>query len=702
VRAARESGADPYEAQVTRLIVDRAPWGFLFFLGCVGLSTVFEVVRFPGRRPWMLSFAAAFTLLAAAAHALIRARPAWSVPVLVGFVNVVGVALNVYHALVGAPVAMCLWTLTALLASSAVIIPWRGRTQAVASLGATLAYPLHLEVGATDLLTWAAGASYLAVVVAMSVFGAALYERHVRAGFRLTSALSEREARLQSYFDFALVGTAVFAPDGACREVNDELCRILGYEREELLARRWDDLTAPAERAAGAALLRRALADPGAPPVELRLVRREGVTIHASVGMRGLPGPGGIDHVIAVVQDVSDRKRIEAEREAVLARELAARREAEAASHAKDTFLATVSHELRTPLSPILAWSDLLRRGQLDREQVQRAIAAIERNAGVQAQLIEDLLDVSRIVAGKLRLDRQPVELEPVVREAVEIVRPAALAKGVELELALDGGGCQVSGDADRLRQVCWNLLSNAVKFTPAGGQVRIALAQDRGAARISVSDTGQGIDPEFLPHIFERFRQADPGSTREHGGLGIGLAIVRELVELHGGRVWAESRGEGRGALFTVELPLLEGVERTTPAPVGARDYAPLDGLRILVVDDDPDSNDVVETLLSSCGAEVRTAGSVPAALALLASWRPDVLVSDLSMPGEDGYSLIARLRTRDPHSPRVPAIALTAYAGPADRDHVLAAGFEAHVRKPFRSAELVTAIETAARRRA
>jgi signal transduction histidine kinase len=418
--------------------------------------------------------------------------------------------------------------------------------------------------------------------------------------------------------------------------------------------------------------------------------------------MRGLPGPRGIDHVLAVVQDVTERRRVEREREALLVRELAARREAEAASRAKDTFLATVSHELRTPLSPILAWADLLRRGQLDHEQAERAVAAIERNAGVQAQLIEDLLDVSRIVAGKLRLELRPLELAPVMREAVEIVRPDALAKGVGVELALEDPGCHVSGDADRLRQVCWNLLSNAVKFTPSGGHVRIALVREAGRARIRVSDTGQGIDPRLLPHIFERFRQADATSTREQGGLGIGLAIVRELVELHAGRVWAESRGEGRGAVFTVELPLLEGAPAVEAAPARPTDCPPLDGLRVLVVDDDPESNEVVETLLSSCGAEVRTAASVPAALALLASWRPDVLVSDISMPGEDGYALIARLRARDTRYPRVPAIALTAYAGDADRDQLLSAGFEAHVRKPFRSAELVSAVETAARRRA
>ena len=690
---------DPHEAEVIRLMHGRAPVGF-FFLGCVAIATMFEVVRFPERRVWMLGFAAGFALLTALAHLLLRRRPAWTLPVLLAFVNIIGVALNAYHALVLAPVALCLWTLTALLASSAVIIPWGGRAQAIASLGTLLSYPLHLEVGNGDALSWAAGGTYLLVVSAMAVIGAALYARYLWTDLHLTSTLSEREARLQSYFDLALVGTAVLSPDGICREVNDELCRLVMHTRDELLRMRWSELTHPDERATVAKQIRCALEGEGAQPSDTRLIKAGGALVHASVGMRGLAGPHGIiDHVIVVVHDVTERKRADAEREALLARELSARRAAEAASLAKDAFLATVSHELRTPLSPILAWANLLRRGRLNPEQSQRALTTIERNAGVQAQLIDDLLDVSRIVSGKLRLERHPLELAPVVREAIEVVLPAARAKGVQIEVDLAEAACHVSGDADRLRQVCWNLFSNGIKFTSEGGRVRIRLERGESHARVIVRDTGRGIDAEFLPHIFERFRQADVGSTREHGGLGIGLAIVRELVELHGGTVRAESPGEGQGAVFTVELPLVQDSGIADERRLGASSVAPFDGLRVLVVDDDPASNDVVQALLASCGAEVRTAVSVGDAFALMARWQPDIVLSDISMPGEDGYALLSRLRAREDESTQIPAIALTAYVGAADRERVLSAGFQAHVRKPLRSHDLLGAIEAAVR---
>jgi PAS domain S-box-containing protein len=700
-KSAAVAESDPHQAETIRLMGARAPLGFLFFLGCVGLATVFEVVRFPERRVWMLGFAAGFALLTTATRLLLRRRPAWTLPLLVGFVNVVGVALNAYHAIVLAPVAPCLWTLTALLASSAVIIPWGGRAQAIASLGTVLSYPLHLQAGNTDVLSWAAGGSYLLIVTAMAVFGAALYARYLWTDFRLTSALSEREARLQSYFDLApLVGTAVLSTDGSCSEVNDELGRLLAHARDELLRMRWSELIHPDERATVAAQIRRALEGEGAQPSETRLIKGGGAPVYASVGMRGLRGPHGIiDHVLVVVHDITERKRADAEREALLARELTARREAEAASRAKDAFLATVSHELRTPLSPILAWANLLRRGRLGPEQAQRALTTIERNASVQAQLIDDLLDVSRIVSGKLRLERHALELAPVVREAVEVVLPAARAKGVKVEAELEATPCHVSGDAGRLRQVCWNLLSNAIKFTSEGGLVSITLGRGESHARVIVRDTGRGISADFLPHIFERFQQADVGSTREHGGLGIGLAIVRELVDLHGGTVRAESAGEGRGAVFTVELPLVCDSEVADVRRLGAASIAPLEGLRVLVVDDDPASNDVVHALLDSCGAEVRIAVSVGDALAVMEHWAPDVVVSDISMPGEDGYALLRKLRARESEYSQVPAVALTAYAGDTDRERVLSAGFQAHVRKPLRSVELLSAIEAAAR---
>ena len=699
--AVRHTGGDLDEREIADLVAARAPLGFLFFIACVLLSTLFELLRFPERRVWMLSFAAGFALLSGAAHVLIRRRRAWAVPVVLGFVNLVGVALNVYHVIVDASFASCLWTLTGLLACAAVLVPWGPTNQILGSFGALLSYPLHLHAGRVEPLAWGAGGSYLLIVAGMSVFGAALYARYLREDARLKRVLSERETRLQSYFDLALVGTAILATDGTCSEVNDELCRLLGHSRNELLGRRWTDLTDAAERATAAALLEEAFAGRSAArPRDTRLVRRDGTQMPAAVGMRGLPGAGDlVDHVMVVVQDITERKRTDAQREQLLAQELEARRQAEDASRAKDSFLAAVSHELRTPLSPILAWCELLRRGPMDPEQAQRAIAAIARNAGAQSQLIEDLLDVSRIVSGNIRLEETPLDLLPVIREAVDVVRPNARAKDITLEVVLGEEPCHVSGDPDRLRQVFWNLLTNAVKFTSAGGAVRVALERDPAFARVRVTDTGQGISGAFLPHVFEPFRQGDPTPARRYGGLGIGLAIVRELVGLHGGRVRADSLGEGAGAAFTIELPRLPPgfvLAKRTPETVA---HVPLDGLRVLLVDDDPDSNEAVRALLAAVGADVRTASSAREAIDVLGQWLPDLLVSDIAMPGEDGYALLARLRAEGSPHRRMPVVALTAYAGREDREQMLSAGFQAHVPKPVRTADLMSAVEAAAR---
>jgi hypothetical protein len=695
--------ADPFAAEVVRQVARRAPAGLVFFLVCVVLSSGFEIARFPERRDWMLGFAAGFFALSGLCRHLLRRHPTHAIAILVGFVNVVGVALNAYHAIVGASVAMCLWVLTGLMCSTVVFLRWNGLAQALASLGTLVSYPLHVAMGNVDLLTWAAGGTYLAVMVAMSVFGARLYDQYVRSGLALARTLSEREARLQSYFDLAPVGTAVLNRDGTFSEANDALCRVLGYTADELRQMRWFALPHPTERDAAQRQVEGALAGAAQNRLgETRLVRQDGHTIDARVDMRGLPGPrGAIDHVMVLVQDVTAHKRADAERERLLADELDARRQAEAASRAKDEFLATLSHELRTPLSPILAWSDLLRRHALSPEQTDRGLAAIARNAAAQARLVDELLDVSRIVSGKLRLDLRPLDLAPVVAEAIEVTRHSAETKGVEIETAVELVPCKVMGDPDRLRQVAWNLLSNAVKFTPPGGRVRVALERDGTIARIVVADTGQGIPRTFLPYVFERFRQVDTASTRRQGGLGIGLAIVRELVELHGGRVVADSPGEGLGAVFTVELPLLpddrpiEVVRSSRPGEVT------LAGMRVLVVDDDPDSNEVVRTLLVSYGADVRTAGSAREALAVMEHWVPDVLVSDLAMPDEDGYWLLARLRAREEGLRRVPAIALTAYSAPGDREQALSAGFQAHVAKPVRTNELLGALLSARERR-
>ena len=701
----RHRSPDRYGEEMLRRVTARAPFGFTVFLGCLALSTLFEVLQFPERRGWMATFAAGFVCLVALCWTLVRQRPAWTVPILLGFVNVVGVALNGYHVIVGASLAACVWVLTGLVASAAVILPWGSRNQALACVGTLLSYPLHLVAGTADPLAWDAGGTYLAVVMSLSVFGASLFARHVRGELELTAALAEREARLQSYFDLSLVGTAILSPDGTCDEVNDELCRMLGYPGSELLGKSWRGLVHHDDRAAFAALLRRILSGSGAPERrDTRCVRKDGETTFAIVSLRGLPGRhGAIDHVMMLVQDITERRRTEAERERYLERAEEARQRAEEASRAKDEFLATVSHELRTPLTPILAWSNMLRTEELGSERRTVALGAIEQSARAQAQLIDDLLDVSRIVSGEWRLTLRPVELAPAIEAAVQQMQPPADVKGVRLELSLPGLAVPILGDPERLQQIVSNLLSNAVKFTPHGGRVQVTLERLESHARIIVRDTGEGIDPRFLPHVFERFRQADSSTTRRYGGLGLGLAIVRTLVDLHGGTVRADSPGKGLGAVFTVELPLAADVASAAeeaPQREHAVRRVTLGGLHVLVVDDDPGSNAVVTALLASRGVEVRTAGSTPEALEIAGRWPPDVLVSDIAMPGEDGYALLEKLRAREGDLGHIPAIALTAYAGSSDRLRLLAAGFEAHIAKPFDPAELAAAVEEAASR--
>jgi len=374
--------------------------------------------------------------------------------------------------------------------------------------------------------------------------------------------------------------------------------------------------------------------------------------------------------------------------------------EADAANRAKDEFLATVSHELRTPLHAILGWARLLRTGALNDEASAKAVETIERNAQAQAHLVADILDVSRIVAGKLRVELRPVAVGPVVEAALDSVRPSAHAKGVELGTQVETPDLYVSGDAGRLQQIVWNLLSNAVKFTPASGRVDLDLRERQGAVELRVADTGIGIDRAFLPHVFERFRQADGSITRVHGGLGLGLAIVRHLVELLGGSVVAESDGPDRGAAFTVRLPAVAAacapaaVRETVRAP--DRDLASLlRGLRLLVVDDQEDARQLVAAELVRFGADVTMAVSTQDALERVGRDRPDVLVADIAMPGEDGYALIRTLRRRTPEEgSETPAIALTALATPQDRAQALEAGYEAHLVKPIESSRLAETV--------
>ncbi len=691
---------DPYRDEIARRVAARVPLGVAIFFVCVALSTLFEVLRFPSRQVWMVSTAAGFLALACACWAWAHRRPASTIALVIVFVNVVGVVINAYHVAVGASLAMCVWVVTALLATSAVLFPWGVAGQAMASLGALLSYPLHLEAGTADPLTWGAGGTYLLAVVGLSMFGAALFARHVRDGLRLHAALSEREARLQGYFDLSLVGTAIVTAEGTFGDGNNELCRMVGYARAELLGASWRVLVHPHDRAALAAVLRGALAGTTGPErLDLRCVRKTGAAFDAIVSLRGLPGPQGlVDHAMLLVQDVTEPKRAEAERAQCLASAETARRQAEEANRAKDEFLATVSHELHTPLTPILAWSHLLRKGSLTAEKTATALAAIEECARTQAQLIGDLLDVSRAVAGEWRFEMRPVEMASVVRAALELIRPVADAKGVELGTTWPALVVPVRGDRDRLQQVVANLLANAVEFTPGGGRVDVVLERVGSRAWVTVRDSGEGIAPEFLPHVFERFRQADGSAGRRHGGLGLGLAIVRELVERHGGTVRAESPGKGLGATFTVGLPLLEDAALVRPDMPAGRSSADLAGLHVLVVDDDPGSNAVVSAILGARGVDVRTAGSTPEALEIACRWQPDVVVTDIAMAGEDGYALLRRLRARNDALAAVPAIALTAHAGDGERVRLLAAGFRAYIAKPFDPAELAAAVAAAA----
>jgi len=379
-----------------------------------------------------------------------------------------------------------------------------------------------------------------------------------------------------------------------------------------------------------------------------------------------------------------------------------ARAGAEKANRAKDEFLATLSHELRTPLTPILGWTVMLRSGTLDPTAIQRGLEVIERNVRAQTQLIGDLLDVSRIITGKLRLEVSPIAVVPVVEAGVEAVRSSAEAKEITLGMELPAEVPTIVGDPDRLQQVVWNLVSNAVKFTPQGGRIDVRLRQEDSSLSLSVTDNGKGIEPEFLPHVFERFRQADSTSTRSHGGLGLGLAIVRHLVELHGGTVHAESGGIGQGSTFTVRLPLTTALAGpAAPKPEAADPDVRLDGVRVMVVEDEQDVRDFLRMSLVHYGAEVTAFETSADALVAVEAERPDVLVSDIGMPGEDGYAFIRRVRALGPdRGGQVPAAALTAYAKGEDGQRVLSAGFQVHLPKPVQPADLANVVATLAGR--
>jgi PAS domain S-box-containing protein len=518
-------------------------------------------------------------------------------------------------------------------------------------------------------------------------------------------ALVESESR---YRRLAVLTSALvfeLAADGTIRFANDALLPVTGYRLDEVQGRNWWDLFFPGEARGEADAFVARLGEGDVAGHELAIHVRDGSRRLLEVTTANRYGvDGALETIIAMGVDVTNRRRAEAEREQLLARATAAREQAEEASRAKDEFLAVVSHELRTPLHAMLGWMRLLRSTRLDPATFDRGLATVERNVQSQAHLIDDLLDLSRVTSGKLRLDMHPVLVEPIIEAAVDSIRPTAEAKGIDLVSTVDPETNHVSADPARLQQVVWNLLSNAIKFTPKNGRVVVRVRRVESSVEISVADNGQGISPDFLPHVFERFRQADGAITRKFGGLGLGLAIVRHIVELHGGTVRAESEGLGRGATFTVRLPVAavtrgsaRAARRRAEAMSVPFDCPPsLEGVRVLVVDDEPDTRDMITVVLEECQAEVLAVSTTAEALAAIDEWQPNLMVSDIGMPNEDGYQLIRKVRQRAAETGRsLPAIALTAYAGAEDRLKALSAGFEMHVAKPVEPAELVMVID-------
>lgn len=502
--------------------------------------------------------------------------------------------------------------------------------------------------------------------------------------------------------------------------------RIFGYTADEVIGKPITILIPPDHIDEEPAILARLRAGDRIDHYETVRVTKDGRKLDISLTVSPIMGPNGqVIGASKIARDITfqrqarkaideayeEAKRARGEAEQAAAEKDRMYKQAEESSRLKEEFLATISHELRTPLSAVLGWTRMLRLGQLSEEDKTKALDTIERNARAQAQLIDDLLDVSRIITGKLRMDVRPSDPNGFIDAAVEAVRPAAEAKGVRVQKVIDTGAVSIPGDPVRLQQVVWNLLSNAIKFTPRGGRVQIRSERVNSHLEIVVTDTGQGIPADFLPHVFDRFRQADQKTSRQHGGMGLGLAIVRHLVEMHGGTVRAASDGAGQGATFTVMLPISPIYQvdasggRVHP---GARDLLPahdtgdrLDGLTILVVDDEPDTRDLLKKGLEYCGAKVTLAGSAAEALKALDASVPDVLISDIGMPEVDGYDFIRRVRELQTDKCKVAAIALTAYTRVEDRLQALRAGYDMHVPKPVELTELVAVAASLTRRK-
>jgi PAS domain S-box-containing protein len=521
--------------------------------------------------------------------------------------------------------------------------------------------------------------------------------------------LSQSEQRFRSLSACSPVGIFLTDIEGNCTYTNPRCQGICGSIIQENFKEGWLQSVHPEDRDRLLTNWSDWTQEEREYSDEFRLLTSEGIIRWVHVRSSPMLSDRGklIGHV-GTVEDITERKQAE-EAHTQIIREQAARQEAETANRMKDEFLATLSHELRTPLNSILGWARLLRTRNLDQNTTARALETIERNAKLQAQLIEDILDVSRIIRGKIHLVFRPVNVASLIETALDTVRPAAEAKAIQLEPVIDSSVDLVSGDPDRLQQIVWNLLSNAIKFTPKGGKVEVRLERADAHVQIQVSDTGIGISQDFLPYIFERFRQADSKTTRSYSGLGLGLAIVRELVELHGGIVYAHSAGDGKGATFTVKLPLItdslkesnaNDVPSTVESDLTLDTPLALDNLQILVVDDEPDVRELLTIAFAESGAKVTAVASADEAIKALKQVQPDVLISDIGMPEEDGYTLLRKVRNLDANQGgQIPAVALTAYVREEDCTQALSAGFQMHLSKPVNTTELIRAVAKLAR---
>ena len=590
-------------------------------------------------------------------------------------------------------VAFSVWLTVVLIGPEALGHSW------MRALGALGAVTLLLGLGVAMLAGRAIIRSLTGLAEAAADLGRDL-EVAGHARERAERSARECEGRLSALVDQPTAGLAQTDLEGRFVVVNRRYRELVGRVPDKKVDGSFADTVHADDRDRAAAALRGLTVDEPDAAVETRYARADGSVRWVDVSLSLVREAGEPRSVAIVAFDATGRHAAEEaaragdlERGELLARERKARREAEAAGQARDEFLSVVSHELRTPLNTLRLWAGVLRNGPRDAQTIARAVDTIDRSAILQARLIEDLLDASRIVSGRLRLAIERLDLRRIITEAIETVRPAAENRRTTLTTALDAAVGPVLGDATRLQQVVWNLLSNAVRFTPAGGRVAVGLRRVGQEAQLTVTDSGRGMGPGLLPRVFDRFRQGESGTMRSHGGLGLGLSIARQIVELHGGTIRAASPGEGHGATFTVTLPLVASPAlRPGPPPPRVRaeqpDRAqtrPLENVDVLVVDDDAETREVLKVALGFEGARVMTAPSVADAVAAIEARWPDVLVSDIGMPGEDGYDLIRRVRRLEAARGRhIPAIALTAYAAAEDRRRTLQAGYDSHLAKP------------------